>query len=76
MFSVLALLIEEYTYHQYPRIADFNKLMLGTIIEPFYFHLFTVYAALIGNWEKIKRKKSWGEMTRKGFNKKEGEILS
>ncbi len=67
MFSVLALLIEEYTYHQYPSIADFNKLMFGAIIEPFYFHLFTVYSALIGNWEKIAGNKGWGDMTRKGY---------
>lgn len=70
MISFFALLMEEYTYHQYPKIADFNKLLSGAIIEPFYFHLFVVYAALKGNWEKIKGNKGWGDMTRTGFDKK------
>jgi poly-beta-1,6-N-acetyl-D-glucosamine synthase len=70
MFSIFALLTEENTYHQYPKVADFNKLLVAAIIEPFYFHIFTVYAALLGNWEEIKGKKGWGEMTRTGFTKK------
>jgi len=76
MFSVLALLTEEYTYHQYHKFSDINKLLLGIIIEPFYFHPFTVYAAFVGNIQKIGRRKSWGEMTRAGFDKeKEDKIL-
>ncbi len=69
-FSIFALLTEEYTYHQYPKFADFNKLLLAAIAEPLYFHPFLVYAALRGNWEEIRGKKGWGEMTRTGFNKK------
>jgi len=69
MFSFLALLAEEFTYHQYPKISDFRKFAWTALIEPFYFHPFTVYAALRGNWEKIKGSKGWGDMTRKGFTK-------
>ncbi|MES2479913.1 MAG: glycosyltransferase [Bacteroidota bacterium] len=69
MFSFLALLTEEFTYHQYPKISDFRKFALTALIEPFYFHPFSVYAALRGNWEKIKGTKGWGDMTRKGFTK-------
>lgn len=70
MFSILALLTEEYTYFQYRRIKDINKLLFGAIIEPIYFHVFTVYAALKGNWEKIRGNKDWGTMVRTGFDKK------
>jgi biofilm PGA synthesis N-glycosyltransferase PgaC len=70
MFSVIALYSEERTYHKYPKQADFFKLLLAAFIEPFYFHPLTVYAALIGYKEKIMGTKGWGEMTRKGFNKK------
>ena len=70
MFSVIALYSEEYTYHKYPKQVDFFKLLLAAFIEPFYFHPLTVYAALIGYKEKIMGTKGWGEMTRKGFNKK------
>lgn len=70
MFSMMALYSEEYTYHRYPKKRDFMKLFFAALIEPLYFHPFTVYAALIGYRDKIKGKKTWGEMTRKGFEKK------
>ncbi len=69
MFSILTLLSEEYSYHQYPKVSDFSKLLLAAIVEPIYFHLFIVYAALKGNWEKIVGRKGWGDMVRTGFNK-------
>ncbi|WP_149207030.1 glycosyltransferase family 2 protein [Flavobacterium johnsoniae] len=70
-FSVIALYSEEQTYHKYPKQRDFFKLLLAAFIEPFYFHPLTVYAALIGYKEKVMGTKGWGEMTRKGFTKKE-----
>lgn len=70
MFSVMALLSEELTYHKYPRIKDFFKLLGAALIEPLYFHPLAVYASLIGYWEKLRGKKTWGEMTRQGFQKK------
>lgn len=69
MFSMLTLLTEEYTYHQYGRVKDFMRLLFGVFVEPVYFHFFTVYAALLGNWEKIRGYKAWGEMERTGFQK-------
>lgn len=68
--STLALLTDEYTYTQYSKPKDFLKLLFAAMIEPVYFHPITVYAALKGNWEKLRGKNSWGEMTRKGFNSK------
>ncbi len=67
--STLALLTEEFTFHQYPRIKDYFKLLFVALLEPFFFHPFVVYSALKGNWEKFKGVKSWGEMTRGGFTK-------
>ncbi|WP_290875721.1 glycosyltransferase [Gracilimonas sp.] len=69
MISSLALLTEEFTFHKYSRLADFSKLFLAALLEPFFFHPFTVYAALKGNWEKFRKKTAWGEMVRTGFNK-------
>ena len=70
MFSVLTLLSEEYSYHQYPKVSDFKKLLGAALVEPFYFHIFVVYAALKGNWEQISGNREWGEMTRTGFDTK------
>ena len=70
MVSCLALLTEEYTYSQYSRIKDLEMLFVAALIEPFYFHPLTVYAALVGNWEKLRGKNGWGEMKRSGFKKR------
>ncbi|MFD2601010.1 glycosyltransferase family 2 protein [Flavobacterium suzhouense] len=70
MFSVLALYTEERTYHKYRKRTDFAKMLMAAFIEPIYFHPITVYAALKGYYEKARGKKTWGEMTRKGFAKK------
>ena len=69
LFSMLALYAEEATYRKYKTIKDLNRLAGIALLEPIIFHPFTVYAALRGNWEKIKGSKGWGEMTRKGFSK-------
>jgi len=66
-FSVLGLLIEEVTYHQYKREKDLFKLLLAGLIEPFIFHPTILYAAIMGNIDFITGNTKWGEMTRKGF---------
>ncbi|MDR9457994.1 MAG: glycosyltransferase [Salegentibacter sp.] len=73
MISCLALLTEEYTYSQYSKIRDLKRLLMAAFIEPFYFHPVTVYAALLGNWEKLWGKNGWGEMKRSGFKSKPGQ---
>ncbi|WP_202616020.1 glycosyltransferase family 2 protein [Edaphocola flava] len=69
-FSLLAIYVEESTFKRYNTFKDLRKLLLAALIEPIIFHPVTVYAALKGNWEKIKGKNGWGDMTRKGFEKK------
>ena len=69
MRTSLTFLTEEFTFHQYPRIKDYFKLLFVALLEPFFFHPFVVYSALKGHWEKFKGVKSWGEMTRGGFTK-------
>lgn len=70
MFSMLAIYTEEVTYRKYSTVKDLRKLSLISLLEPLVFHPFTVYAAIRGNWEKIKGGHAWGDMTRKGFQKK------
>lgn len=69
LFSMLALYSEERTYHKYRRLSDFYKLFLTALVEPIYFHPITVYAGILGYIQKFRGQKSWGEMTRKGFQK-------
>ncbi|MFY7911002.1 MAG: glycosyltransferase family 2 protein [Emticicia sp.] len=70
MFSILALLSEEKTFHKYPDIQDYIQLLVGALVEPIYFHPLAVISALKGYCDKIVGTKGWGEMTRTGFQKK------
>lgn len=71
MFSSLALLAEELTFHQYKNKRDVMRLLLVGIIEPVIFQPFGVWTSIVGNFDLLTgKKKNWGEMTRVGFNKK------
>lgn len=70
MYSTFSILIEVATYNQYRRLKDTGKLILAALSEPFYFHPFVVLSAIKGYRDFIRKKHSWGEMTRQGFNTK------
>lgn len=68
LFSLLALLAEELTYHQYSKKGMGTQLIIMAFLEPFIIHPFVLYAALKGNYDYIfNKKKKWGEMVRKGM---------
>lgn len=67
-FSVLSLLIEEVTYHQYKKHSEVFRLLFVGVIEPLLFHPFVVYNAVKGNLDYLLGKSSWGDMARKGFS--------
>jgi poly-beta-1,6-N-acetyl-D-glucosamine synthase len=67
MINMLAILAEEITYYQYKDFRDIKKLVASAMVEPFFYHPFLIYSALMGHIDLIKGKKSWGEMTRKGL---------
>jgi poly-beta-1,6-N-acetyl-D-glucosamine synthase len=65
--SMFSLLSEEMSFFKYTNKKDVFKMILVAIIEPFWFHPRVVWWSLKGNFDLIKGKKSWGEMTRQGF---------
>lgn len=67
LYSAFAILMEVISYHQYKRRTDVLRLLLTALTEPFYFHPFVVWSAIMGFKDLIKKNKSWGEMTRQGF---------
>jgi cellulose synthase/poly-beta-1,6-N-acetylglucosamine synthase-like glycosyltransferase len=70
LYSVFAILMEVLTYNQYKKRSEIFKLLLMALVEPFVFHPFVVWAAVRGNIDLLRKKKSWGEMTRQGFAQK------
>lgn len=67
LYSLFAILMEVLTYNQYKKRSEIFKLLLAAAIEPFVFHPFIVWSAVRGNIDLLRKKKSWGEMTRQGF---------
>ncbi|HEY1023338.1 MAG TPA: glycosyltransferase family 2 protein, partial [Flavisolibacter sp.] len=74
VFSVFAILMEVMTYNQYKKRREIASLMLTALVEPIFFHPFTVWAAVKGNIDLLRKKKSWGEMSRQGFATKKAVI--
>ncbi|MBS1532517.1 MAG: glycosyltransferase family 2 protein [Bacteroidetes bacterium] len=72
LYSIFAIMMEVLTYHQYKQKRDILHLVLVAILEPFVFHPFVVWSAVVGNFDLLRKNNSWGEMTRAGFapNKK------
>lgn len=67
MLSFFGIVYEEFSFRQYRRKTDILKLMFNAAVEPIIFHPLVVYWAVRGNWDFITGKKSWGAMTRTGF---------
>jgi cellulose synthase/poly-beta-1,6-N-acetylglucosamine synthase-like glycosyltransferase len=68
LYSAFAVLMEVLTYNQYKGKYDILKLFIAAFLEPIVFHPFIVWSAIKGNLDYLRRKNSWGEMTRRGLN--------
>lgn len=67
VFSAFAILMEVLTYNQYKKKREIASLMLTALVEPIIFHPFVVWSAVKGNIDLLRKKNSWGEMSRQGF---------
>ncbi|MBA4277475.1 glycosyltransferase [Flavobacterium sp.] len=70
LFSIVAIVSEELTYHQYKKKSTGLKLVMIAFLEPFVNHPAILYSAIKGNIDYYFNKKiEWGHMTRKGMTK-------
>jgi len=77
LFSMIAIMAEEETFHEYKKMSDYFKLIYSVLLEPTFFHPFITFSAIRGYIGVMFGQKSWGKMTRKGFsNKKEDSSLT
>ncbi len=65
--SMFSLFTEETSYYKYTQKRDILKMIVTALVEPIWFHPRVVWWGLKGNFDLIKGKKSWGEMSRQGF---------
>ncbi len=78
LYSVFAILIEVLTFNQYKGKIDILKLVFTAFLEPFIFHPVVVWSAIKGNIDYIRKRHSWGDMTRVGLGSTPpvGELIS
>ena len=67
--SCLAIWVDQKTYMQYRSKRDLVRLVVIALIEPLFYHPFTVYSSICGNIDYLRGKKGWGSMTRQGLSK-------
>ena len=72
--SVWAVLFEEITFHKYPRKRDVLRLLVSSLVEPFFYPIHTWFA-VIGNIEAIGGKRGWGKAKRSGFEKRKKTLF-
>jgi cellulose synthase/poly-beta-1,6-N-acetylglucosamine synthase-like glycosyltransferase len=67
--SVGAVLLEEYSFHRYPRPGDLVKLLLFGVLENFGYRQLTAWWRIKATWDYFRGVRSWGAMSRAGFQK-------
>ena len=69
-FSTYSILFEELTYHRYEKKREIFLMLIAAWVEPFLYHPLVVFFSIRGNFDYfINKKKGWGSMERKGFEK-------
>ncbi|WP_097073514.1 glycosyltransferase family 2 protein [Ureibacillus xyleni] len=68
IFSMGAVLLEEWSLRKYPKVSDIINLFLYSLTETFWYRPLTVFWRLEGIWNVMRGKHQWGEMKRKGIS--------
>lgn len=68
LMSVGAVLIEESAYHKYPKLSQLGALLMVACLEHLGYRQFNLFNRLRGLWAYVRGDRSWGAMTRLGFD--------
>jgi cellulose synthase/poly-beta-1,6-N-acetylglucosamine synthase-like glycosyltransferase len=67
ILSVSAVLLEEASFHRYPRWRELLLLNFIAIVENFGYRQLTLWWRLRGTWDYLRGNKQWGAQVRQGF---------
>lgn len=67
LYSITAIFFEEYSFQQYKKTKYIFRLIGTAFLEPLIYHPFVMWAAIKGNYDLMRGKKTWGAMTRTGL---------
>jgi len=69
LISLLALLLEEISFHRYPRWRDLGAGFAAAVVENLGYRQLLAFWQLRGAWSAVRRTDAvWGQMTRQGFD--------
>jgi cellulose synthase/poly-beta-1,6-N-acetylglucosamine synthase-like glycosyltransferase len=69
--SIAAILLEEISFRRYPGWLDLTKLLAYSVIENFGYRQVLSAMKVKAFWDAIRRRRAWGKMQRRGFQKKD-----
>jgi cellulose synthase/poly-beta-1,6-N-acetylglucosamine synthase-like glycosyltransferase len=67
LLSLLAILIEEYSTHRYPRLRDILIITLFSLLENVIYRQWLAMVRVVAFFDFAKGKEEWGAMEKKGF---------
>lgn len=67
ILSVSAVLLEEASFHRYPRLKELLTLNAYAVMENFGYRQLTLWWRLKGTFDWIRGQKQWGAQQRQGF---------
>ena len=65
--SLLAVVLEEFTLHRYPRVRDLLRLLISAVCENFGYRQFTALARFAGILGFLRGRTVWGVLERRGL---------
>jgi cellulose synthase/poly-beta-1,6-N-acetylglucosamine synthase-like glycosyltransferase len=70
LVNLIALTVEEYSFHRYGRWRDLVAAVLSSVLENFGYRQVTAFWRVQGMWSAIRGGKHvWGAMQRRGFDR-------
>ena len=67
VLSLAAVALEELSFRRYPKLTDLLQLFGLAALENFGYRQINTWWRVKGTWSALRKKESWGRMTRKGF---------
>ena len=67
LLSLLAILLEEYSSHRYPRLQDILTITLFSLLENILYRQWLAVVRVKAFFDYAKGKEEWGAMEKKGF---------
>ena len=67
LLSISALALEEFSFRRHPRGREILRMMAYAAIENLGYRQLTDLWRGVAFWDLLRRKRSWGDMQRRGF---------